>query len=258
MVVSLHRALAFAASDVRKLGIGMALSAVPFLNLFAVGGFATTVTRNVQLGVDDSQVQPEWGNFGELLFKGLMAGGVVLCYAAVFGLLNLLVAMPAGMAAVGLRQGGVPIPSAVILGAVSILFFVLASLVCLVALSFFAETGEFGTAFNPGELFARLASSPAEWALILGVWAGGALVTSLASFVPWVGVLLAGALMFPVTLVAFHLMGQLLAVIAAPVRFERPKPVVEKGGSKPASAFADGKHETVLTWSTDSDRPDQD
>lgn len=258
MVISLHRALAFAASDMRKLGIGMALSAVPFLNLFAVGGFATTVARNVQQGVDDARVQPEWGNFGELLFKGLMAGGVVLCYAAVFGLLNLLVAMPAGMAAVGLRQGGVPIPSVVILGAISVLFFVAASAVCLGALSLLAETDQFGNAFHPGDLFARLAAAPAEWGLIVGVWAGGALVTSLASWVPWVGVLLAGALMFPVTLVAFHLMGQLLAVIAAPVRFERPKPVVEQAGSRPASAFADGKHETVLTWSTDSDRPDQD
>lgn len=265
MAIDLPRALTFAARDAqwtRKLMIGAALSAVPFFNLFAVGGYATTVARNVQTGVDDSEVQPDWGNFGELLFKGLMAGGVVLCYAAVFGLLNLVVAMPAGMAAVGLKQGGVPVPSGVLLGAVSVVFFLAASVVSLAALSLFAETGEFGSAFSPGELFARLAAAPRDWAVIVGLWAGGALVTSLASFIPYVGVLLSGALMFPVTLATFHAMGQVMADVSPPVVVERPKftpaAAAEPGGSKPASAFADGTHETVLTWSTDSDRPDQD
>lgn len=261
MAIDLTRAATFAARDPqgpRKVLIGAALSAVPILNLFAVAGYATTVARNVQNGVDDAEVLPDWSNFGELLFKGLMAGGIMLCYAAVFGLLNLLVAMPAGLAAVGLKQGGVPIAGGLLLGALSVLFFLAGSLVGLAALSLFAETGEFGSAFSPGEVFGRLISAPRDWALVVGLWAGGTLLSSLATWLPFVGVLVAGALMFPVTLVAFHAMGQTLSKISPPVRIERPRAPVEPGGSKPASAFADGKHETVLTWSTDSDRPDQD
>lgn len=264
MAIDLSRALTFATRDPdwrRKCLIGAALSAIPLVNLVTVTGYATGLLRNVHRGARDSEVLPGWDNPGELLFKGLMAFGVMFCYGALFGTLNLVVAMPAGLAAAGLHQGGLPVPTGVVLGVLSALFFLCGSLVGLAALTLYAEDENFGDAFQPGEIFARLAAAPRDWAVIVGVFAGSALVISwMTSWVPLVGMLLAGALMFPVVLVSFHALGQLMAGIAPPVVLERrtPAPPPKTGGSRPASAYADGKHETVLTWSTDSDRPDED
>ena len=62
----------------KKFLIGAAISLVPVLGSIVYGGYTLEITRRVING--DSQVMPEWSDFGDFVKKGVYALLIVLIY----------------------------------------------------------------------------------------------------------------------------------------------------------------------------------
>lgn len=265
--MDLNRTLTFLGKDpefAKKLAIGGVIGFVPILN-FASLGYAINLFRNVAQGREDSQVLPDWAEFGDHFFKGLSAFVISLCYGAAFGLLYLVVSIPLAFAFFGAGAAGVHLGGALLLGLLGFALFVGFSFLTLMATSLYAETLELGSAFRFPDLVERFRGAFSEYVAVVALWVVGAAVAGVVgNFVPLVGPIVTSLLGFPVLLMAFFGLGHLVRenfqpeiqdplawTPGAPETQPRPRP-----GARKASDLVDRPSETVLTWSTDSDRPE--
>lgn len=214
MAIDLNRITSFMGKDrdvTNKLLIGGAVSLIPILN-FAAGGYALNMFQNVLKGNDDSEVMPDWSNFGEHFMKGLMVFVIGFCYMlvplgiATFAVVPFLATLATGRdAAVGAGIAGMM----GLLGVAGLLGFAL-MLLSFMGTALYGQSGEFGAAFRFGEIFRRIGAALGDYILVLVLLFVGSLAVSIAAgMIPLVGTVLAVALMFPIQLMAWYAMGQL-------------------------------------------------
>ena len=163
---------------IKKILIGAVITLVPIVN-FALLGYTIEIMRRVARG--ETEVLPDWGQFGELFKKGLLGFVVGLVYL----LPVILIVACSAVANIGLvavasgadsdTAGLLVTASTVLQACFYCLAFILAiagGLLQIPALGVLGDTGQLGPALRIGEVAKLLRSSPGPFIiaiLILGV-----------------------------------------------------------------------------------------
>lgn len=281
MEFDVRRALTYLREDIdykRKLLILGFVSMIPLANV-AVLGYGVNIYRNAVAGKNDEDLQPEWSNAGDFILKGIIAAFDVLVYGLVAGIVCGILALVFGIGSFGdMLTGGeahfsvfLLILIAAVLYAVSLLFWS--------GFSLYSESLELSRAFRVVEVVVRLQALGKNMFVAVAVWLlSVSMVAWLGKYLPWFG----GSLVLLVTsylsLAMLHILAQLVARRVHPVlndvvntgymeytesvRAEASKHEDsfghQKAGGRTASHYADHQPETSLTWSTDSDRPEEE
>ncbi|MGI5843684.1 MAG: DUF4013 domain-containing protein [Candidatus Xenobium sp.] len=280
MGIDLKRAVTFYRQDpdsLRKLALGGVVGLVPVLGWAAILGVGVEVYRNVvQKG--EEPLLPEPSEFGSILFRGLSAAAALVCYVVVFGFLYLLLSLPLAFLVFGAGLGGNHIGGQIWLSLVGLLVYLAFNIAAWMALARFAETLEVASCFQLLELAERVTAAGRNYLLVVMLWTlGSSTLAALSSLVPWnlPSLALVSFLGFPLFLSCVHALAQAVGegcevglcdpldwAPSAPADFSSTKsagptprrPAPARGPK--ASTLVDRPSETVLTWSTDSDRPD--
>lgn len=213
MAIDLNRITSFMGKDrdvTNKLLVGGAVSLVPILN-FAAAGYALNTFRNVLRGNDDSEVLPDWSEFGDHFMKGLMLFLISLAYMFVPLTIAGFAVVPFVMALVSGQEAAIGASLAGMLGLLSVagVLGLALGLLSFMGTALYGESGELGAAFRFGEIFRRIGAALGDYVLVLVLSFIGSLAVSIAAgMIPFVGMVLAAALMFPVQLMAWYAMGQ--------------------------------------------------
>jgi len=285
MGIDLKRAATFYRQEpdlLRKLALGGLVGLVPVLGWAAVLGVGVEVYRNV-LKEGQASVLPDLSELGSILFRGLSALAGLICYGVVFGLLYLVLSLPLAFLVFGSGLGGHHTWGQIWLGLVGLLVYLAFNLASLMALALFAETLEVASCFRLLEMAERVSTTGRAYLLVVALWTlASAALATLSSLVP--GTLLSLALVsflgFPLFVSCVHALAQVvgagcqvdlrdpldwappLSSDSSPRKSAHPS---ARGAARTRSASAHGPKastlvdrppETVLTWSTDSDRPD--
>ncbi|GEM_PF-2222066 len=285
MGIDLKRAITFYRQEpdsLRKLALGGVVGLVPILGWAAVLGVGVEVYRNV-VKEGDAPVLPEFSELGSVLFRGLSALAALVCYAVVFGLLYLVLSLPLAFLVFGSGLGGHHTGGQIWLGLVGLLVYLAFNTAAWMALAQFAENLEVASCFRLLEMAERVTATGRDYLLVVALWTlGSSTLATLSSLVP--GNLLSLALVsflgFPLFVSCVHALAQAVGAgrqvdLRDPLDWapslsseSSPKGSPRPGSrsaarTRPASANApkastlvDRPPETVLTWSTDSDRPD--
>ena len=211
------RAFSFASEDpdwIKKLIIAALVILIPVVGPFAVSGWALEINRRVIAG--ESELLPEWSNFGALIISGLKQWVVVLVYqlpailisVCGFGLYAGLLAASGGSSSDdgGGALTGVAVGAMLCTYCFLFLFLIVGSLMIAPATSVLAETGEIGAALRFGHVFGLLRAAVGPYilsVLILAVL--GSVGSSIGSIACGVGTLVAAAY---TVIVAGHLHAQ--------------------------------------------------
>lgn len=281
MEFDLRRALTYLREDLdskRKLLILGIVSMIPFANVVVLG-YGVNIYRNAVSGKNDEDLQPEWGNAGDFILKGIIAFFGVLIYSVVAGVLCGVLALIFGIGSFGeMLSGGEAHFSVMLLLLIAAIMYV-ASLLAWSGFSLYAETLELSRAFRVIEVAVRVqALGKSLFVTVAGWLLCVSLVSWLGRFLPWMGSFLVMLVNTYLNLVMLHIMAQLVAKRIQPVlndvvntgymeytesvraeanRHEDAFGHQKQGGRK-ASHYADFQSETSLTWSTDSDRPEEE
>jgi hypothetical protein len=285
MGIDLKRAFTFYRQDpdsLRKLALGGVVGLVPILGWAAILGFGVEVYRNVvQRG--EERVLPELSEIGSILFRGLSAAAALVCYAVVFGLLYLILSLPLAFLVFGSGLGGHHTGGQIWLGLVGLLVYLAFNAAAWMALARFAESLEVASCFRLLELAERVTAAGRDYLLVVALWTlGSSALAALSSLVPGnlPSLALTSFLGFPLFLSCVHALAQAVgagreADLRDPLDWAPSAPSgsasTDSAGPGPrrpastqrtpaqgpkASTLVDRPPETVLTWSTDSDRPD--
>jgi hypothetical protein len=280
MGIDLKRAVTFYRQDpdsLRKLALGGVVGLVPVLGWAAILGVGVEVYRNVvQKG--EECLLPEPSEFGSILFRGLSAAAALVCYVVVFGFLYLLLSLPLAFLVFGAGLGGNHIGGQIWLSLVGLLVYLAFNIAAWMALARFAETLEVASCFQLLELAERVTATGRNYLLVVVLWTlGSSALATLSSLVPWnlPSLALVSFLGFPLFLSCVHALAQAVGEgcevgLCDPLDWAPSAPAdsssPESAGPTPrrpapargpkASTLVDRPSETVLTWSTDSDRPD--
>lgn len=214
MALDLNRITTFMGKDrdvTNKLLIGGAVSLVPIVS-FAAMGYALNAFRNVLRGNEDSEILPDWSDFGDHFVKGVMLFLIGLGYLFVPLTLAGFAVVPVVMAALSGREEAMMASLAGsfgLLAVAGILGFLL-WILSFMGTALYGETGSLGSAFSFGEILRRITASLGDYALILVILFIGSMAVSIAAgMVPFIGALLAVPLMFPLQLMCWYAMGKL-------------------------------------------------
>ncbi|NPV90804.1 MAG: DUF4013 domain-containing protein [Firmicutes bacterium] len=188
--------LPFSEDGLVKVIIGAVLNLIPIVNFLSMG-YLLELTGNVIQGREDL---PAWEDWGGKFIKGLMVAVIAFIYMFIPMLVMML---GGGAAAFAGSAGG------------SIFFALIGFLLCLVvwfilpmALTNFAATGNFGSAFAFGEIFGMITGALGQYLTVFGISIAGGFVLGIIGMIPllgWIVLLLGG---FYIGLVICFLLGQ--------------------------------------------------
>lgn len=164
------RAFTFAFDDkdwIKKIGIAGLLLIVPILGGLVVMGWALEITRRVIHR--ESEVLPDWNNFGDYIIKGFMVGVIGFVYTLPIILFE--VCLLGGIGAVfgksddpNLSAVSVVMYSVI---CIAIVYVLLALFVLPAAWARFAVTGQLGSAFRFSEVIALVRAAPSAYLIVL-------------------------------------------------------------------------------------------
>lgn len=171
-----------------KILIGGILLLIPIVCFFVFGYTFKVLQKAAREGVYEL---PAWKDWGSLFEQGFYVFLVFLIYflipAIVFGCSFLAWIAPYYG---GAYYGAAP------LAVLGILFFVLggiigfaAALIAPMALTVYAATGEFGQAFNFGEIFSRVGSNAGNYVVALVIYLGLSILIGIIASVPVLGII---------------------------------------------------------------------
>ncbi len=196
---------------VKKFLIGAAISLVPVLGSIVFAGYTLDVTRRVIAG--DSQLMPEWSDFGDFVKKGFSALVVGLVYA--LPAIIFASCLSVGPLAAG-QDDPMPLIATIVsscCGCLLALYSIFLGLLLPAAFGRLAATGEIGAALRVSEVFALVRTKPAVF-LIVWLLSGVAIfaLLSIGSIIPYCGNILGASYAL---LVIAHLQGQAYRVASA-------------------------------------------
>jgi hypothetical protein len=176
----------------QKVLLGALLSIIPIIGPFYALGFATEVIRNIIQG--RAPLLPDiTEDFGGKLLKGLLVWIIQIIYILPTIIVGAITGGIGGLATAAMEGSGdaassVPIAISICGGFISFLVGVACGLFIPYAWSSYAETGEFGAAFNLSKIFAMIKANIGPTLLVLLI-AGlaGAIVAPLGLIVCIIG-----------------------------------------------------------------------
>jgi hypothetical protein len=153
-----------------------------------LGGYGVEITRRVIRG--DTQVLPQWDNWGELLVDGLKAWIIELVYALPIIVLSVCLGPVLGILAEDAQE--VSALLSVCLSGFSFLWGIAISLLVPAAIAMFVAEEEVSAAFRFGDVFGLVRGNFVTYLLVLVVgWVAG-FIGGLGLLVCGVGVLVTG------------------------------------------------------------------
>jgi len=178
----------------KKFLIAGALNLVPVVGWLLVVGYMLEVTRRVV--EHNSQLLPEWRDWGNLFKKGLYVAVIGLVYALPIIVLALCSAIPNVAYAFMLRNGNdaaaglapVRAIASSCFGCLTLVYAIFLGMTLPAALGKVAATDQLGSAFRFGEVIALVRAKPAVYLIIMLLSAVAAsLLSSVGSIVCLVG-----------------------------------------------------------------------
>lgn len=190
---------------ITKILIGAVVGLIPIVGGFLQMGFTLEAMKRVIDGAPSPL--PEWDEWGDKLVKGLVAWVISFVYslpiivvAGCFG--------GGGSALLGGADSDAAGAGATILfscvGCLTLILFVAIFLLLPAAIARYADTGEFGAAFQFGEVFSMVQNNISTYAIVLVMTLVAGLVSSLGVIVCVIGVLVTS---FYAQLIIAHLYG---------------------------------------------------
>ena len=178
---------------------------IPIIGGLAVAGWGVEITKRVIH--QDEEVLPGWGDFVNFLIKGL----VLILIGFVYMLPVILVQVCSnGTFILGQESGeeGLMILGNILLacfGCLSFIYSILVFFLIAAAIGRYADTGEIGSAFQFGKVFATVKAAPAPYLMVLlgGFLAG--MIAFLGVIACIIGVFFTAAY---ANAINAHLMGQ--------------------------------------------------
>ncbi len=260
----------------KKLLVLMIVSLFPVLNC-ALLGYGVIIYRNIIEGRKDEELQPELGNAGDFILKGIVSTCIAVGYGLVGCLLCLLVGLIFGVSAVGsmITGGEAHFP---------IFYVILVSLISYATTlgfwsgyTLYAESLELGRAFRVAEVAIRVYTLGKPMFIACAIWLIIASIISwLTRMLPWIGMAVMLSLITYLSLIMVYIMARLAVKDVNPILSD----VINTGymeyaekaykatsetedefgnsllGGHKASHYVDHRPETSLTWSTDSEMPE--
>jgi hypothetical protein len=150
---------------VPKILIGAALGLIPIVGGFFQMGFAMDAMKRT---IDHTPTPlPEWDEWGDKLVKGLIATVILLVYHLPFILITGCLGGGGIALASGSDRDTAIIAVAACVGCLSLVFVIAAGLLAPAAIARYANTGEFGAAFQFGEVFSMVRNNIATYVIVL-------------------------------------------------------------------------------------------
>jgi len=173
-----------------KVLVGGVLSLIPFVGPILMYGYGLELMENVIKG--RPRPLPEWDDWGGKLVKGIMYLVISFVYAIPIVLLGFcfgLLMTGLGVAEAEEAANVVGSLGGVCFGGFALLYGILLTLALPPAIGRYLETGELGTAFRLGEVFALVRDNIGAWIIALVLtWLAG-LIASLGIILCFVGLL---------------------------------------------------------------------
>jgi hypothetical protein len=192
--VDVGKALGFPFEDkdwIVKMLIGGILLLIPIVNFIVLGYSFKVLQKTAREGVYEF---PAWGDWGSLFGQGFFVFLMGLFYFLVPAILCAIGGVLVGgsiLAGVGHSYGALP------LAGLGILFLVLGGIIGFVislfvpmAMTVYADTGEFGQAFNFGVIFSRISSNAGNYLLAILIYIGLAIVLGIVRRIPFLGLII--------------------------------------------------------------------
>jgi len=217
--LDIGKALSFPFEDqdwVVKILIGGILSLIPIADFLVFGYVFNILKKSAQ---DGEYVLPAWDGWGRLFEQGFL----VFLVGLIYFLIPFILIVIGGVFLVAIRHSYGVAP----LIGLGILFLVLGGIIGFViglfvpmAMTLYAATGEFGQAFNFREIFSRIGGNAGNYALVIVINFGLAIVLGIIRQIPLVGFLIGIFAVFYVTVATSYLFGAVYrgdAAIAPPM-----------------------------------------
>ena len=205
---------------VKKIAVGGLFSLIPVIGIFVVLGWGVEITKRVING--DTEVLPEWNDFGGYLSRGFM----VFLIGFVFMLPVILVTTCSNLTYLyeNADETLLTIFSiiSICFGCFTFLYSIAAYMVLPAAVARYAVTGEVGAAFKIGEIFKVVRNNLGTYGMVLLGGIVASLVASLGSIACVIGVLFTTVYSFAVN---GHLWGQAYRVSGSGTAAASAEPV---------------------------------
>ncbi|MCJ7717389.1 MAG: DUF4013 domain-containing protein [Anaerolineales bacterium] len=190
---------------VKKIAVGGLLSLIPVIGIFVVLGWGVEITKRVING--DTEVLPDWSDFGGYLSRGFMVFVIVFIF-----LLPVILVQSCGTGLPFLTESYEQEALTTALWIVTacftcitILYSIVAYMVLPAAIARYAATGEAGAAFKLGEIFKMVKDNLGTYGMVLLGGIVASLVASLGTIACVIGVLFTSVYSFAIN---GHLWGQ--------------------------------------------------
>jgi hypothetical protein len=210
--MDLSRALSYITDDedwLKKLAIGGLLSLIPVVGQFWAGGYALQVLKNIIAG-KESPLPELTDDFGDKLIHGLVVWAITTIYALPMIVLGIFAGIVIGLITAPMDSDVAGVVSALTgtcAGLIGLVFFVAYGLFYPYVLGAYAETGQFGDAFQFSKIWTMVKANIGQTLLTLLVMAVvGAVAGSIGAAVCGIGAAFTG---FYAQLVSSFLYGKL-------------------------------------------------
>ncbi len=212
--MDIGRTFSFITEDERwvtKVLIGGLIFLIPIVGQLAVLGYMFKVAQNVSRGVE--RPLPEWGEFGDLIMRGLYGLVISLVYMIPYLVVVLLfVCLAGGMGALS-EDSSEAAASAMgglscLLTPIMILVAIGGAIMAWGGYARYIASGQLADAFKFGEVFAILRNHVNLWLMMLVVSLLAGLVASLGMIACGVGMLFTSVFAY---MMQGHALGQIVA-----------------------------------------------
>jgi len=205
---------------VKKIAVGGLLSLIPVIGIFLVLGWGVEITKRVING--DTEVLPDWSDFGGYLSRGFMAFVIAFVFLLPVILIQSCSSLPYLYEAADETLLTIFTIVTVCFGCLTTIYSIGAYLILPAAIARYAATGEVGAAFKLGEVFNMVKNNLGTYGMVLLGGILASLVASLGVIACAIGVLFTAVYSFAIN---GHLWGQAYNVSGSGTAIDSAEPV---------------------------------
>jgi len=205
---------------VKKIAVGGLLSLIPVIGIFLVLGWGVEITKRVING--DTEVLPDWSDFGGYLSRGFMAFVIAFVFLLPVILIQSCSSLPYLYEAADETLLTIFTIVTVCFGCLTTIYSIGAYLILPAAIARYAATGEVGAAFKLGEVFNMVKNNLGTYGMVLLGGILASLVASLGVIACAIGMLFTAVYSFAIN---GHLWGQAYNVSGSGTAIDSAEPV---------------------------------